>query len=58
MTSSKLLKMTTEFDASFIYYLLTLFEGHISYTEILEMDLNLLFELKQYKEYLLTEKHK
>lgn len=47
--------MSINFDASFIYYLIELFEGKISYTEINNMNLNLLLAMKKFREDQLEE---
>jgi len=48
--------MKTQFDASFWFYLLELFEGKISLTEILNMELNILLELKQHREKVIQDR--
>jgi len=42
--------MKQSFDAKYYLYLLTLFDGKISITEILNMDIPLLLEMRQAKE--------
>ena len=50
--------MKNQFDAAFTYYLLDLFEGKISYNEIMDMDLNILLEFKKLRENKLEEQLK
>lgn len=42
--------MKRRINANFILYLLSLFDGKLSYTELVSMDLSILFEMQDLKE--------
>lgn len=50
-----MIKLNLEFDASFIYYLMELFGGNISFSEINNMPLSLLLAMKKTRENQLDE---